>query len=78
MPSLKFKRERKHYLNPFAKLILHITVAAGFILSLGLALVAFSWLPIIVFFIFTALLETFYWYDVFYGWPVKRGRDGVH
>ena len=78
MTSLKFKRERKHYLNPCTKLILHIIVAAGFIFSLGRALVIFSWLPIIVFFIFTALLETFYWYDVFYGWPVKRSKDNVH
>jgi hypothetical protein len=59
-------------LNPVAKILLHVISSVLFVLAIGWSLAIFSWVPMALFFAALGIVELFYWYDVYRGWPIKE------
>ena len=75
MSNMKFRRNRKHYLGPLGKFLLHAFSSILFVLAIGWSLAIFSWFPLLLFFGVIGIVELFYWCDVHRGWPVRDSKS---
>ena len=70
---ISFRPKKNQYLGGFfAQLLIHTSVIVGLFLGAYFSLTLWVWWPIVVWLIFTLIIDSLLWYDTFRGWEKKR------
>ncbi|QYF91752.1 hypothetical protein KY495_13190 [Massilia sp. PAMC28688] len=73
---IRLRHQRRHYCDSVLfQLSLHATTLLAGALSVALALLWGSWLPLLTFAALGLAVEAFCWVDLMHGWPVTSDTE---